>query len=393
MSYEKPFAGLKVVDLSQGIAGPYAGMMLAQYGANVIKVEPPGEGDWSRGLGTIYGDQTAYSIPGNLGKRSIVLDLKAEAGRAVLWRLVQGADIFLQGFRPGVIERLGFGYRDVSEREPKIIYVSISGFGQTGPLAERPAMDPVLQAYTGLTRENKGEDGQPHRVPVIAIDMSTAIYTFSAVATALFARQHEPRGRHIESSLLLGAAGLQVVRMMSSYLDAGAPSPSAPPSGIHKARDGWMNITVVRPREWTGFCAALSAPEMATNPRFVDREARRANEAELLELVRSLIASMTLRELGERLASSRVMHEQLNSYAEFLRQPHVEACGAVAWLDHPAVPQPVPMPNLIGAAPLINGATAPGLGQHTGEILHEHGFTVAEVKRLAEAGVVSLGGD
>jgi crotonobetainyl-CoA:carnitine CoA-transferase CaiB-like acyl-CoA transferase len=133
MSYETPYAGLKVVDLSQGVAGPYCAMLLAQYGANVIKVEPTENGDWSRGLGVRYGDNTAYSIPSNLGKRSIALDLKQAAGRAALWRLITGADVFLQGFRPGVIERLGFGYADVAEREPRILYVSISGFGQTGP--------------------------------------------------------------------------------------------------------------------------------------------------------------------------------------------------------------------------------------------------------------------
>ena len=152
MSYEQPYAGVKVIDLSQGVAGPYCAMLLAQYGAEVIKVEPLEGGDWSRGLGVKYGDQTAYSIPCNLGKRSIALDLKSAAGRDVLWRLIAGADVFVQGFRPGVIERLGFGYAAVTEREPRILYVSVSGFGQTGPLAERPAMDPVLQAFTGSGR-------------------------------------------------------------------------------------------------------------------------------------------------------------------------------------------------------------------------------------------------
>ena len=167
MSYETPYAGLKVVDLSQGVAGPYCAMMLAQYGANVIKVEPTDTGDWSRALGTIYGDQTVYSIPANIGKRSIAVDLKDDRGRDIVWRLIQGADVFLQGFRPGVIERLGFGYDAVSAREPRILYVSVSGFGQRGPLSERPAMDPVLQAYTGLMAENVGQDGIPHRIPCL----------------------------------------------------------------------------------------------------------------------------------------------------------------------------------------------------------------------------------
>jgi len=207
MSYEQPYAGLKVIDLSQGVAGPYCTMLMAQYGADVIKVEPPEGGDWARGLGVKYADNTAYSIPSNVGKRSIALDLKSADGRAVLWRLIEGADVFVQGFRPGVIERLGFGYAAVAEREPRILYLSVSGFGQTGPLAERPAMDPVLQAFTGLIAENLGEDGVPHRIPIIAIDMSTALYTFSAVAPALYARRDAPRGRHIEASLLQAAAG------------------------------------------------------------------------------------------------------------------------------------------------------------------------------------------
>ena len=395
MSYEKPFAGLKVVDLSQGVAGPYAASIMAQYGADVIKVEPIGrDGDWSRGLGTRYGDQTAYSIVANLGKRSIALDLKQPDGCAVLWRLVRGADVFVQGFRPGVIDRLGFGYRDVAEREPRIIYLSVSGFGQTGPLAERPAMDPVLQAYTGLALENKGFDGLPHRIPIIAIDMSTALYGYSAVATALFARRTEERGRHIEASLLQAAAGLQAIRMMSSYLEGGATQPSSPPSGIYETRDGWINITVVREHEWAGFCAAFGLEQPSADPRFANRDARRANEAALLDLVRPLLASQTAVECSAKLAAHRVMHEQLNSYTGFLGQPQVAASGAVAWLGHPGVPQSLPMPNLIGAAPLASGApaaTAPGLGEHSESILREHGFDTREITRLRAAGVVQQG--
>ena len=230
MSYDAPFAGLKVVDLSQGVAGPYCGMLLAQYGADVIKVEPTGEGDWARTLGTRYGDHSAYSIPANLGKRSIALDLKSDAGKEVLWRLIAGADVLLEGFRPGVLDRLGFGYEAVSQREPRILYLSVSGFGQTGPLSGRPAMDPVLQAFTGLMIDNKGEDGIPHRVPFIVIDMSTALYAFQALSAALYARRDEPRGRHIEVSLMQAASAMQSIRMMWSTSRAsrsGAPCRAA----------------------------------------------------------------------------------------------------------------------------------------------------------------------
>jgi crotonobetainyl-CoA:carnitine CoA-transferase CaiB-like acyl-CoA transferase len=394
MSYDKPFAGLKVIDVSQGVAGPYCAMLLAQYGADVIKVEPPGVGDWARNLGVVYGDQCAYSIPANLGKRAIALDLKQDDGRAILWRLLRGADVFLQGFRPGVIERLGFGYADVAEREPRIIYLSVSGFGQTGPLAERPAMDPILQAYTGLTVENKGEDGIPHRTPIIAIDMATALYAYSAVSTALYARRDEPRGRHIEASLLQAAAGLQVVRMMQSYLEDGAIRPPGAPSGVYQVADGWMTVTVVRLHEWLGFCKAIDLPAFAADERFRATQGRYDHAAEINAVLRPLLASQPFAHWSQRLAAERIMHEQLNTYTGFLAHPHVEACGAVAWLHHPQVPKALPMPRVIGAPPFVDGgplAVSPALGEHTEAILREHDYAAGEIADLLARSVVATG--
>ncbi len=395
MSYDKPFAGLKVIDVSQGVAGPYCAMLLAQYGADVIKVEPPGVGDWARNLGVVYGDQCAYSLPANLGKRAIALDLKQEDGRAVLWRLINGADVFVQGFRPGVIDRLGFGYDAVARREPRIIYLSVSGFGLTGPLAERPAMDPILQAYTGLTVENKGEDGIPHRTPIIAIDMSTALYAYTAVSTALYARRDEPRGRHIEASLMQAAAGLQVVRLMQSWLEDGAIRPPGAPSGVYQVADGWMTITVVRLHEWLGFCKAVDLPEFAADERYRNTQGRYKHAGEINATLRPLLASRPFAHWSERLAAERIMHEQLNSYTGFLEQPHVEASGAIAWLHHAHVPRKFPMPQVIGAPPFVDGsplATSPGLGEHSEAILREHGYTAGEVADLARRGVVALAG-
>ena len=391
MTDEAAYVGLKVIDLSQGVAGPYCAMLLAQHGADVIKVEPVEGGDWSRGLPPRYGDQTAYSVPANLGKRSIPPDLKQEAGRAVLWRLLGGADVFLQGFRPGVIERLGFGYEAVRAVAPAIVYVSVSGFGPTGPLAERPAMDPVLQAFTGLTAENVGEDGIPHRVPIIPIDMSCALYAFAALAPALYARRDSGRGRHIEASLMQAGAGLQVVRMLQHHLEGGQPRPPSAPSGVYRLADGWINVTVARQHEWVAFCEALERPDLLGDARFADVEGRTENADTLRALLRPTLAPRHFSELSERLAAHRVMHERLNTYAEFLSHPHVAASGAIGWATHPGVSGTLPLPNVIGAAPFRNHdprARAPGLGEHCEEILRKHAYSPAEIAALRERRVV-----
>ncbi len=393
MSYDAPFAKLKVIDLSQGIAGPYCAMLLAQQGADVIKVESPGDGDWSRGLGARYGDHTAFSIVGNLGKRAIAIDLKQDEGKAVLWRLIAGADVFIEGFRPGVIQRLGFGFEAVSARESKLLYLSISGFGQTGPLAERPAMDPVLQAFTGLTGENHGDDGIPHRVPVIPVDMVTSLYAFQALSSALYARRDESKGRYLDASLLQGAAGLQAIRMMSAYLEGGTVRPGGVPAGIFKTVDGWMSITAIRQNEWLALCQALEQTALIEDPRFVTLKARFEHEAVLMDLLRKVIALQSSAELAKRLSKADVMHERVNRYADFLKEPHVVQTQAVAWLSQPDVSQPVPLGNLPGMAPFRDGtplATAPRVGHHTEAILLEHGFAASEIADLATRKVIEL---
>jgi len=392
MSYDAPFTGLKVVDLSQGIAGPYCAMLLAQHGAEVIKVESIGEGDWARALGVRYESHTAFSIIGNMGKRSISVDLKTEAGKQVLWRLLDGADIFLEGFRPGVIKRLGFDYEAVSAREPRILYVSISGFGQTGPLAERPAMDPVLQAYTGMMAENRGEDGIPHRVPVIVVDMSTALYAYQALSTALYARRDEPRGRYIDVSLMQAATALQSIRLMACHLEGGTMKPGGAPGGVFKTADGWMSIVAINDRDWASLCRAMDMPALAEDARFVTPALRLANEASLYAIVRPAIAARPSAHWSARLTEARLMHERLNSYADFLDQPQVRETGLIQWLDQTGLPQKVPVPALPGMPPPIPGtprAEAPVPGQHSAAILAEHGYTPAEIASLLGNGTVA----
>jgi crotonobetainyl-CoA:carnitine CoA-transferase CaiB-like acyl-CoA transferase len=392
MSYDAPFAGLKVIDLSQGIAGPYCAMLLAQHGAHVIKVEGIGEGDWARTLGTRYGSHSAYSIIGNLGKKSIAVDLKTAAGKQVLWRLLEGADVFLEGFRPGAIRRLGFDYDSVAAREPRLLYLSISGFGQSGPLSERPAMDPVLQAYTGLMIENRGEDGIPHRVPVIVVDMSTALYAFQALSAALYARRDETRGRYIEASLMQAATALQSIRLMACHLEGGTMKPGGAPGGVFRIAYGWMSMVAINDRDWRALCAAMQMPALADDPRFATPAARLAESDALYAVMRPALAAEPWSVWNKRLTEARLMHERLNSYAEFLDQPHVRETGLIQWLTQAGLNRAVPVPALPGMLRQAEGTprgTAPVTGQHTADILSEHGFSAAEIAALLAQGTVA----
>jgi crotonobetainyl-CoA:carnitine CoA-transferase CaiB-like acyl-CoA transferase len=194
MSYKKPYEGLKVIDFSQGVAGPYCGMLLAQQGAEVIKVEPM-DGDWARNLGQEYGEHSAFSVAANLGKKSIVIDLKNQKSLQIIDKIIKDVDVFIEGFRPGVIDKLGLGYERLKKNNPKLIYLSISGFGQKGPMSKKPAMDPVIQAFTGFMSENKGPDNIPHRTPVIIFDMATALYAMQIISATIFARISEKFGK------------------------------------------------------------------------------------------------------------------------------------------------------------------------------------------------------
>jgi crotonobetainyl-CoA:carnitine CoA-transferase CaiB-like acyl-CoA transferase len=398
MDYSAAFAGMKVIDLSGGVAGPSCAMMLAQHGADVIKVEiPHNGGDWSRILGRTYQDHSAFSLYGTLGKRSVAVDLKTPEGKEILWRLVGGADVFIEGFRPGTIQRYGFGYDAVSAREPGIIYYSISGFGQTGPLAARPAMDPVLQAFIGIVTENKGEhDNHPHRIAISLIDMFSGLLGFQAIATSLYVRREQAvkQGRYIELSLMQGGAMLSIIRMIAHHLERGTTQRTSMPNGVFNTADGQINVTMVRPTDWPPFCEAIEQTQLLEDPRFATHQARAVNLDDLYGLLRPVLASRTTGWLSERLTARGIMNGRVNSYEEFLREEQVAAAGIMSWLAQPGVPELVPMVNIPGLPRLESGtkrAHAPTLGEHTREVLAEYGYSAKEIGSLFERKVVGGG--
>ncbi len=392
MSYDAPFAGIKVVDLSQGIAAPYAGMLLAQYGATVIKVEVLDGGDWVRISAPAPGGNTALSVMGNLGKHSIGLDLKTPAGCDVLWRLLEGADVFMEGFRTNVIGRLGFGYEAVSARHPRILYLSMSGFGQTGPYAERPAMDPVLQAFSGFMAENRDVNGRPINIASIPVDMITALYAFQALSAALYARRDEPRGRYIEASLMQGAAWLNTYAMLQRVIFDGDPPGARAHRSVYPTADGWILVIVAGRRGWEDFCRALEEPDLAHDVRFNTVKARVVHSAALVPILSEILSQRPNAHWQSRFTDHGVMHAVVNESLDALRDPHVQATGLFSYLAQPGLAAAMPIPSSPGAPPMESGtrrATSPLAGADTDAILMSHGYSAGQIADLRAQGVIA----
>ena len=375
MSYEKPYEGLKVIDFSQGVAGPYCGMLLAQHGAEVIKIEPK-DGDWARNLGQEYGQHSAFSVTANLGKKSFVIDLKNKNSQSILDKIISNCDIFIEGFRPGVISRLGYGYERLKNINPKLIYLSISGFGQKGPMSHKPAMDPVLQAFTGFMSENKGPDNIPHRTPVIIFDMTTALYATQLVSTALYARLTEKVGKKIEISLMESAAAMQSIRLMSGYME-GPYTHASSPSGTFKTQDGWIQIIIVKNHEFEKFCNALGWLDFINDERFSSNAERRKHESFLTKEVQKLFINKPTKYWKKLLNEFQVQNEKVQDYKEFVESEQAQALKLISWLKQPTTDVLWPTPNLPGMTPLDqkgNFGVAPYLGQHTTEVMLELGY-------------------
>ncbi len=395
MSYDAPFGGLKVIDLSQGIAAPYAAMLLAQHGADVIKVEALDGGDWVRATAPEPGGNTALSVMGNLGKRSVGLDLKSPEGCAILWRLLEGADVFLEGFRPGVIGRLGFGYEAVSARHPGLLYFSMSGFGQAGPYAERPAMDPVLQAFSGFMMENRDADGRPMNVASIPVDMLSALYAFQALSAALYARRGEKRGRYIEASLMEGAAWLNTYAMLQRVIYEGDPPWVGSNRGVYRTADGWVFALVAGRRSWRDFCLALGRPDLGDDGRFATLPDRIAHAAILTPILTDIFAAHSSAHWSARLTEYGVMHSVANQWQDALSDPHAEATGLFSHLAQPGLDRPMPIPRIPGALPFEAGAlrsTAPLAGADTEAILAAHGYGAQDIRDLMGRGIIGRSG-
>lgn len=364
-----PLAGTLALDLSQGIAGPYCGRLLADHGARVIKIEPP-QGDWMRALGPGPQGMSASAIYYNLGKESLVLDLKTEKGLARALALAARADVLIESARPGAIERLGLGFDAVSAVNPAILYVSVSGFGLTGPRAQDPMTDTVAQAFSGYMSINRGRDGIPHKTDTTIVDAVTGLYGFQAVSMALW--PGEPRqARRLDISLMQSAAAVLGPKILETAHSGRTPAPINAPAGSYRTSDGWVAVTLVREENFVALAGAIGRADLPNDPRFASFAARAENLAPLIDILAERFLEASTQTWESRLTEAGVLASRINSFGDWLQEPHAAAANAAP--GHEVLPGAVlPVPRNPGQPP--HTRPAPALGEHGAAILREFGI-------------------
>ena len=385
-----PYEGIKVLDLSQGVAGPYCGMHLARQGADVIKLEPTGSGCWSRQLGKPVGDHTAHSLVVHRGKRSLSLDLKSEAGQTIARQLAAEADVILQNYRVGKIDKLGLDYESVKAVNPSVVYLSITGFGPQGPFKDNPATDSVMQAFTGMMSINRDLNGLPQRIEMLAIDFSTGLYAFQAVSAALFRKVTKGKGQHIRTSLLEASLVFQEAAVMESFLQGGQAEPIGMPVGSFQTQDGYMSLNARRDNHFKALCELIGKTEWLQDPRFADARARVANREILLEALRPIIAGKSTQAWNTALDAIDVLNGKVHTHLDILENQQVEAVNAIHWIEDETLGR-VPMASIPGQPSPQTGhrlSRAPRLGEHSKEILRALDYNEEQIDSFLEAGIL-----
>lgn len=389
-----PLAGVRVLDLGQYIAGPGAAMALAELGASVTKLEPLA-GDQARHIGR-YGESMVRAY--NRGKRSIALDLKSDAGRAVALRLAARSDVVIQNLRPGVVEALGLGPAELRARHPRLVYLSISGFGSGGPSRERPGYDIAAQAESGLMSVTGEPDRLPQKVGVPIVDAAAAQLGAQAVLAALYGRERSGVGETLEVSLLETALHLQAATWCE-YLD-GAPEPTrigdgqphnAPAADVVPTRDGHIVLSAYAEDHWQRFCRVVGREALAADPRFCSNERRVAHRAELREALRECLAPYTTQECVALLGRNRIVVGAVRRYADVLASADVAASGILvdAALPDGGHYRALGLPYRIGNAARPAPRAAPACGADSAAVLAEAGYSEAEIAALRQARVVA----
>ncbi len=390
-----PLSGIKIIDLTGMIAGPLATMILGDQGADVIKVETRGQGDHVRAGGHRSGGLSANFLNNNRNKRSITIDLKDERGRALLLRLAAGADVLVQNFRPGVVERLGIAEPDIREVAPDIVYVSISGFGETGPYAQKPTYHPIIQAVSGLASIQGGSDeARPRLVRTILPDKLTAVTASQAITAALLARARGGQGQHVRLAMLDAVLTFLWASDMGGQTFVDRPVSAQRAASfidlIYQTKDGYMSVAVMGNREWAALAQALGRPEWLEDERFETPALRDRNIDDRLTMIQQVLATRTTDEWIERLEPAGVPCAPVLTRNQLLEHPQVAANGIIVETEHEHAGR---LRQTRAAArfektPAEIRRGAPLLGEHTDEILAEIGLSRADIDGLRAAEIV-----
>jgi crotonobetainyl-CoA:carnitine CoA-transferase CaiB-like acyl-CoA transferase len=390
-----PLAGFRIIDVTQMVSGPMATMILADQGADVIKIEPPGTGDLTRALsGRRRGMSPAFAVI-NRNKRSIAIDLNTARGVDLLKRLVAGADLFVQNFRPGAAERMGLGDADLRARKPDLIYVSISGFGETGPYAHKRTYDPVIQALSGLASVQGDPGGRPRMIRVIVPDKVTALTAAQAMTAALLARERSGEGQHVRLAMLDAVISFIWPESMAAYTFLDTQRVVTRPLNtrdlVFETADGYITCGAISDSEWTGLCRALDHPEWLEDDRFKTPAGRVKYADVRLELAAEVLRHRGSAEWLARLDAEQVPCAPILSREDLLTDPQVAANHLIVESVHPhagAMRQPRPAVRF-EETPAELRTFAPLLGEQTDAVLGELGIQPGEIAELRAAGVVA----
>jgi len=394
-----PLAGIRVLDLTSVVSGPLATMFLADQGAEVIKIEPLGGDITRRSRQSISasGEFSALFVSSNRGKRSLALDLKRPEAGKIMRKLIASSDVLVQNFRPGTMERLGFGEPALRELNPRLIYVSISGVGESGPYAKKRVYDPIIQGLSGFADlQAEPRTRRPQMIRTIVADKTTAIFAAQAITAALFARERTGEGQHIRLAMLDTMIAYLWPEAMTQYTvvgrEAATADPTARPDLIFETADGYITVGTISDSEWQGFCAASGRPGLTEDPRFNSPGGRAVNATERILLMAEIIKERPTAEWLQRLDANDVPSAPVLRRNEVIANEQVLARELIIELDHPdigRVRQPVPAARFDRTPARIQGP-APRIGEHSAAILAELGLEAAEIERLATEEVVHL---
>lgn len=392
-----PLSGLTVIDFSRVLSGPYCTMLLADMGARVVKIERPGLGDDTRAWGPPFvSGESAYFLSVNRNKESLTLDLKQRQAGVVVEALLERADVIVENFRPGTMERLSLGYDTIKARWPRIVYCSISGFGQVGPRRDEPGYDAVAQAEGGLMSITGDAAGPPFRLGVAISDLAAGMFAVQGILLALLARVRSGCGQHVDISLLDATVAL-LTYQASFYFATGRPAgrrgnchPTIAPYDTLATADGELVLAVGTDRQWRGLCAAIGLDALAADDRFATNAARVDHYETLRPLLQARLATRTRREWTERLAAAGVPCGAVRDVAEALADPQITAREMIAIVDHAAAGdlKVLGLPIKLSDTPGSIRSAPPTLGQHTDAVLTEIGISPPEIAGLRRDRVV-----